>query len=122
MTDPQYRVIADKDTTPDLVSADAAPGDRLVYDVIDDDRWSLVRIERPLSKDEQATAILDLSAVQEAAEVRQSIRDGAEKYAECGVRHPAFPAVTSSCTQPLGHDGSHVSIDDCIQWGEADLA
>jgi hypothetical protein len=48
-TEPEYRVVADKDSTPDLVSADAVPGDRLVYDVIDDDRWSLVRIERPVT-------------------------------------------------------------------------
>jgi hypothetical protein len=53
-TEPQYRVIADRDSTPDLVSADAAPGDRLVYDVIDEDRWSLVRIERPVPAIEQA--------------------------------------------------------------------
>jgi len=46
--EPQYRIIADKDSTPDLVSANAAPGDRLVYEVIDDDRWSLIRIERPV--------------------------------------------------------------------------
>jgi hypothetical protein len=48
MTEQQYRVIADKDSTPDLVSTHAAPGDRLVYDVIDADRWSLVRIEHPV--------------------------------------------------------------------------
>ena len=48
MTEPQYRVIADKDSTPDLASAHVAAGDRLVYDVIDADRWSLVRIERPV--------------------------------------------------------------------------
>ncbi|WP_065961246.1 hypothetical protein [Curtobacterium sp. UCD-KPL2560] len=38
--------------------------------------------------------------------------------AECGARHPHFPAVTSSCTQPLGHDGPHASVDGYIQWPE----
>ena len=54
MTEPQYRVIADKDSTPDLGSAHVAAGDRLVYDVIDADRWSLVRIERPVPTDERS--------------------------------------------------------------------
>lgn len=35
---------------------------------------------------------------------------------ECGARHPHFPAITSKCTQPVGHDGPHVSIEDYIQW------
>lgn len=43
---------------------------------------------------------------------------GVDEYTECGNRHPHFPAITSSCTQPLGHDGPHVSIDDYIQWDQ----
>lgn len=50
MTD--YRTIADTTTHPDLTSAHAEPGDRLVHDVIDGDRWALVRIERPRSTTE----------------------------------------------------------------------
>ncbi|MFJ3029841.1 hypothetical protein ACIPEQ_13440 [Curtobacterium sp. NPDC087080] len=42
------------------------------------------------------------------------------EQAECGARRPHFPAVTSSCTQPLGRDGPHVSVDDYVQWSKED--
>lgn len=53
------------------------------------------------------------------AHLRQPYTEGgATAEVECGSRHPHFPAVTSTCTQPLGHDGPHVSIDDYVQWPE----
>lgn len=61
MTEQQYRTIADTTTHPDLTSAHAEPGDRLVHDVIDGDRWTLVRIERPVPTTDEPKRVAEAS-------------------------------------------------------------
>lgn len=74
MTEHTYRTIADTTTHPDLTSAHAARGDRLVHDVIDGDRWTLVRIERPVSSTLIVHELVDVPAPR-TSERQRTIRE-----------------------------------------------
>jgi hypothetical protein len=110
VTAPHYRVVADTDTTPDLVSAHAAPGDRLVYDVIDDDRWSLVRIERPVEgaepsvqpPNEQASvAVAARSAGKASAMVDQLLNRGRARGIKVSVVQPPTREQITTAVRPV---------------------
>jgi hypothetical protein len=97
VNDPQYRVVADKDSTPDLVSANAAPGDRLVYEVIDADRWSLVRIERPVPATDEPKQGVNTDHLRDMADLldgllnRATLRQAADQLDRLRASAPQPP-------------------------------
>lgn len=65
MNEQQYRVIADRDKGDYVYSIKREPFDRVTYGPLGHD---IVRIERPLTKDERMNLVLDASAAQLEAE------------------------------------------------------